>query len=1384
MSFFGLQPPAPFLPLPGDPELPWEQWRSMFLNYLAAITDTTFTGPRKKAVLLHCLGAEGQRIFQALETATVVMKEGEGDGKDGGKDESKQSEVLEEALQILDKRFGSAPNVAVLRHRFRARRQQPGESTQAFVGELRCHAAKCQYGTFEDDAVRDQLLEGTVVPGLRERLLIEGGRLSLSAAVTLATTYEESIKAAKEFQQSGEVQKVDKYRQQERRKGKWPQKEAKGADRQPTGGPKPTLQRAGKQLACYRCGKIGHFANDGNCRAIDKKCRGCGKIGHLIKVCRNSKTINAIQSNDEDIAVLRIGDGHANEVYAEVIVEDVSMRLTVDTGSAASLMRQDVYKVNFERKYPLAPPPRKLVNYSNQKISVTGCFEAKVVFKDKVGTILFYVVPRGTTLLGRDAVRVLNICIEGKSLQCLSIDGTDESVLPPDLRREFGQLFEKRIGFAKGFMHKVHVKADVKPVAQKLRRLPLALRDRVSKELNKLESEGIIERVDASPWVSPIVVVQKPDGNIRLCVDLREPNKAIVADAYPLPTVEELLNSLSGANYFAKLDLASAYYQVDLSQESRALTTFITHEGLFRFRRVCFGLASAPSVFQKLMLQLLRDCQGVVVYLDDVVVFGSDREEYRRNLRRVLKKIAEAGLTLNRKCVFDRQEIQFLGHQLSSGGIRPLQSKIDAVMQAPAQKNQEGLRAFIGLTGYYARFVPRYAHVVEPLRRLLRKGASFEWNKEADEAFRRVKQLLGAAGVLRPFDPKLPVIVTTDASSCGVGAVLQQRDEKSLHTVAFASRTLSTAERNYSTGEREALACIWACERWHVYLWGRHFTLRTDHRALVTLLSTRGQGHRPLRIVRWTARLLNYHYTVEHKKGYENVIADALSRLPLSNSEETKFDEEVVSWVTTCLTKAEVQRATEQDDLLKKVITYIRTSWPVKRSVSTEEEPFYQVREELSVVDGLVYRGERLVVPKQLSRRIISQAHQAHQGMVRTKQRIRQVYWWTSMDREVEEYVKSCAVCQAADKSARVSPAPLQPVPLPEGPWQKLAIDIVGPFQCAPQGCRFAISLMDYFSRWPEVAFVGTVTAQVVIGFLQRVFCREGLPNELVSDHGPQFTSAVFEEFLKNQGIKHLFSSVYYPQANGLIERFNRVLKDQVQLAVLQGKPVTEVVQQGLLAFRCTPHATTGCAPAVLLHGRMPRTKLHVVGIAVPSTPPGVDLRRKVSDRQEYMKRYTDARRGAKSPQVNPGDFVRIKLKEKGKAMPRFSRPLKVLKKCGKNSFLLQDRRVWNASKLALYSRPVSTDAACSSELLSPAIYSGVQDVLCGDVQAAQEPEGPTNIDTGSDVQTPEPVPPATSTEEGDEDANVQGTVPEGQHTSRPRRVRRPPAYLRDYVLD
>jgi hypothetical protein len=639
-------------------------------------------------------------------------------------------------------------------------------------------------------------------------------------------------------------------------------------------------------------------------------------------------------------------------------------------------------------------------------------------------------------------------------------------------------------------------------------------------------------------------------------------------------------------------------------------------------------------------------------------VYGKNKADHDKTLHTVLTKLTDYNVTLNDKCIFEVPSIQVLGHVIDSKGMHPNPDLVKVIAEAPVPENKEQLHSFLGLAGYYAKFIDHFADKVEVLRNVF-NADSFHWTTEANKSFIAIKNAISDSNTLGLFDPALEVIVTTDASSYGLGAVLTQIRNGEHINIAFSSRTLRPNETKFSVGEKEALACVWAVEHWHTYLWGRKFTLQTDHKALTTLMSAKGcNNHAPMRIARWNARLLHYNYDIVYTP--DVLVADVLSRLPLACECALPYcicnenDNDAVCIIADVdvnsmgVTLDELRNVTNTDTTFCKLKRYIDKGWPAKRNaVDDDVKPFFQVRHDLSISDDIIYRYDRVLCPNTLTHKLIITAHESHQGIVRTKQRLRQLFWWPNMDNDVNIAIKHCTICNRSDKSCYTRKGPMISVPFPAKPWQKLGMDIVGPNNSVANNARFAITLIDYYSKWPEVAFVSDISSRSVIEFLLAVFSREGYPDEIVTDHGSQFTSPEFETFLSSRKIKHGFSAIYHPQANGEIERFNKVLNDCVQIAKLEGKDVKSAVREFLCIYRCTPHASTEHEPSLLLHNRHMMTKLDILGATTcPKPVSDAKLRKHIDDVQTKSRNYVNNHRSANNTldKIHVGSYVRIKL--------------------------------------------------------------------------------------------------------------------------------------------
>ncbi|XP_042073272.1 uncharacterized protein LOC121813519 [Haplochromis burtoni] len=617
--------------------------------------------------------------------------------------------------------------------------------------------------------------------------------------------------------------------------------------------------------------------------------------------------------------------------------------------------------------------------------------------------------------------------------------------------------------------------SSAQPIRLRPHRLPLSKRQVAEEKIREMAAAGVIEPSN-SPWAAPVVLVGKKDGSPRFCVDFRRLNAVTKKDSYPLPRIDEALDYVTGSSWFSSLDLRSGYWQVELAPEARPKTAFTIGQGLWQFRVMPFGLCNAPATFERLMERVLVDipCSRCVVYLDDLLVHGGDFDSALSHLSEVLSAIRRAGLRLNpAKCRLLARETTFLGHVISARGVATDPAKVAAVRDWPTPSNVQELRSFLGLASYYRWFIKGFATMASPLHRLTDKGQLFGWGDACAAAFAQLKEALTRAPVLAYPDARQPFIVDTDASNVGVGAVLSQQDEAGERVVAYFSRALGRAERNYCVTRRELLAVVLAVRHFQPYLHGCRFLLRTDHVSLTWLLNFK---HPEGQVARWLEVLQGYDF------GW----------LLLSHSQRRG-------------------REQEADATLVQVGAWLeaaqRPAWTGVSGQEPEVKAYYSQHNNLETHDGLLYRRWRapgqgrdllqLLVPRSLRSQVLELVHGSvgagHYGNAKTLRRLRGRFYWPGCRRDVELHVHCCDTCTAQKGPTQRSTAPLQQY-LVGAPMERVGVDVLGPFPVTESGNRYVLVAMDYFTKWPEAYAVpdqsATTTAEKLV---EEMFTRFGV---------------------------------------------------------------------------------------------------------------------------------------------------------------------------------------------------------------------------------------------------------------------------------------------------
>ena len=768
---------------------------------------------------------------------------------------------------------------------------------------------------------------------------------------------------------------------------------------------------------------------------------------------------------------------------------------------------------------------------------------------------------------------------------------------------------------------------DTPPIRQPVCRISPHRLEEVRELVNQMLDHGVVEP-SSSPWASPVVLVQKKDGSTRFSVDYRKLNQVTRKDAYPLPLIDMTLDTLHGSMWFTTLDLLSGYWQVKLDEADKDKTAFYTTEGLFQFRVMPFGLCNAPASFQRLMdlvLSGLQWSQGLV-YLDDIIVLGRSFEEHIKNLDLVFQRLRQSRLRLKpSKCAFFRKEVQYLGHVISREGVATDPDKTAKVATWPVPTTKKETRQFLGFASYYRRFLKDFAQIARPLHRLTEKTASFVWTPECQDAFDRLRRCLCSAPVLAYPDFRKPFILDMDASNMGIGGVLAQVDEDGRERViAYGSRLLTKPERQYCVTQRELLAVVTFIQQYRPYLVCRRFTLRTDHGSLTWLRNFKEPEGQ---LARWLERLQELDFQVVHRKGTAHRNADSLSRLPCQqcgrSSHNTSTPAEVAV-LTLQLPLAQASDSLQQHQLADQALGPIlrckgNGTRPGPEDFTTDSK---SNRRLLQIWDQLVEHQEILcwrlkpmggsperlqtVIPKVLQEEVIRDLHEGamggHLGIDKTLGRLKERYCWPGYHDQVKEWCRKFAIC-ARQKSPTTTPrAPLTPI-ITSYPLQMVATDILGPLPESPSGNSYILVVSDYFTRYTEAYSIPNQEATTVAGKLvDEFFLRFSLPDQLHSDQGRNFESAVISEICKLLGIQKSRTTPYHPQSDGLVERFNRTLLDMLTTATAHRTFEWEQHLPRLChAYNTSLHPTTGSSPFYLMFGRQARMSVDIMlGTATP----------------------------------------------------------------------------------------------------------------------------------------------------------------------------------------
>uniref|UniRef100_A0A8C1V5B8 Gypsy retrotransposon integrase-like protein 1 n=1 Tax=Cyprinus carpio TaxID=7962 RepID=A0A8C1V5B8_CYPCA len=1028
-------------------------------------------------------------------------------------------------------------------------------------------------------------------------------------------------------------------------------------------------------------------------RRVQRLCFYCGQPGHQCRHCPNKPTPSkvSIPSGNLFTKCLTLVMTITYASYVQCV------SALIDSGSALNLIHHElVAKLNI----PVIPciPPIHITAINTQPIG-KGITHQTIPITVKIGvfhseTLSFYVTttPQHPIILGNPWLTIHDPqiswgsreltkwsphchshCLQGHiPLPCLTtrVESpiTNEAVKIPPEYIEFQEVFSKaKAATLPPHRHwdcAIDLLPNTAPPKSKVYPLTIPETQAMEQYIEEALESGFI-RPSTSPAASGFFFVEKKDGGLRPCIDYRGLNSITIKNRYPLPLVPSALEQLREAKIFTKLDLRSAYNLIRIREGDEWKTAFITTRGHYEYLVMPYGLSNSPSVFQSFINEIFRDILNdhIIAYIDDILIYSKTREQHIQHVKDVLSRLLANHLYVKtEKCEFHVSHTTFLGYKISHHGVEMDARKVEAVTEWPRPTTVKEIQRFLGFANFYRRFIRDYSTIAAPLTALLKgKPRKLSWTTLAQTAFDTLKTSFTTAPILKHPNPDLPFIVEVDASDVGIGAVLSQRQGNpgKVFPCAFFSRKLTTAEKNYDVGNKELLSIKEALSEWRHWLEGaRHpFQVITDHKNLEYIKSAKRLNPRQ---ARWSLFFTRFHFTVTYRPGSKNGKADALSRI--YESEET-----------SCC----------QGPILPPSVILAPIRWDIMEEIQ---------RKQLTEPTPSGCPPNRQYVPGSLRQRIMQWVHTSlssgHPGIQRTEELVRNSFWWPNLTKDVSLYVKSCSMC-AQSKTPRKLPAGLlEPLPIPRRPWSHLAVDFITDLPSS-NGCTTILVIVDRFSKSCRLVPLKALptameTAQALF---QHVFRIYGIPEDIVSDRGPQFTSRVWQAFCKQLDINVSLTSGYHPQANGQVERVNQEIGRYLRSYCSQEQERwNEFLPWAEYARNSLTHSSTGLTPFKCVLGYQPPM---FPWSGEPSEVPAVDDWVRRSERvwdsahvrlqRAIRAQKTQAdRRRSPHPNYQPGQRVwlstrdlRLRLPCK-KLSPRYVGPFRIIKQINPVTYRLE----------------------------------------------------------------------------------------------------------------
>lgn len=1183
----------------GDMGTNWRRFKTNLDLYMKATGCSDRGNEIQAAVFLHCVGEPAREIFETFELSAEDKKN------------------VNAIIRKFDEYFLPKVNKSIERHKFNTRTQLEDEPFDNFIKDLRKIASNCEFGRLKDELIKDRIVCGIRDRRVKDRLLREAN-LNLEKAIEICKAAEitdkhmENLKnEMRSTRQAVPVDGISKNtatnQQRERGRDKhWrgPNTSWQAGKEREVRGHDPNARRGQKEdTFAKECGRCGNSHAWQRCPAFEKICARCGKKNHFARVCKSKSdskrhlrqvhNINSNESNEcvnnETVEHYSLGLLNAivndNDWYQNFKIFGNNIKFKLDTGAQINVIPNHLAE-KLLLKYGKCNTKIRVTNYGGSELTVLGSCCLNIKHNNKIHEVDFFIIE--TNLSSVPIIGIKTI----KSLKLL--ERTENSKQINEINTNLEEIIEKYKDVFEGLGNieckpcEFALKENYTPVVASCRKVPFSLEEKLKNTLKRMVNDKVIVEVkEPTEFVHPIVLVNKTDREVRICLDPQNLNKILLREHYKLPTFEEITQNLKGSKFFTTLDANKGFWQIKLSDKASNLTTFTTPFGRYKFLRLPFGVSNAPEIFHRTFSEIFEDIENVKIYIDDIIIFAKNRQQHDEILEKVLKRAREKGVKFNKKkCKIGVNKVKYIGHEISEKGISVDQDKVEAIKQIKKPQNTKELQRFLGMITYVGKFIPNLSEKTSNLRQLIKKNMEFIWLDAHEKEFNNLKNLLMSSPVLKFFDNNKPIILSVDSSKDGMGAVLLQDGAP----VAYASKSLNDTQKQYAQIEKETLAIAFGCQRFHQYVFGKQFTVESDHRPL-EIIFKKPLDQCPLRIQRLRITLQNYDFIVKFKNGSKLYLADALSRAHYNDKnfevieKETELHVNFIKYISMSPQKfEELRKQNETDNEIIELKRIIKEGWPTsKNNLLDSLKPFWKARYELVVNDGIVFKGNQIVVPKTMRSDIIDRLHYNHLGIEKTCLRAKEHVFWPFMIKELTEKIKNCPACLTHSKSNQKETLINKNIPI--RPWEIISADF---FKFKNQEY---LLIVDEYSKYPEVICLGNnTTSPRVIRAFKEILARHGKPNLIFTDNGPQFTNYEFKQFVKSWEISHKTSSPHYPQSNGFIERHVQTIKKMLLKCLYDNKDLYLT----LLEYRSSPITSKIPSPAEILFGRKIKNQLPI----------------------------------------------------------------------------------------------------------------------------------------------------------------------------------------------